>query len=125
MRVLDYILISQGIYYGVTSLWPFIHLASFEAVVGFKPDKFQLFTTSLLIFVIAVTLLMSVGQKKSRELLFLSVSTPLAFILVELWFRNRIKPIFMLEAIVELLLIAAISLSFVFHKTPLNRFSFR
>ena len=78
-----------------------MHLKSFEAVVGFKSDKFQFFTTTLLILVISFALLSSIGKPKSMPIRILALGTPLAFIIVELLFIGRINPIFWLDTAIE------------------------
>ncbi len=108
MKYLDYVLGFQGMFYLITALWPLIHISSFEAVVGFKPDKFQLFTTDLLILIIAIPLLASIKQHKTRAIVLLGLGSSLAFMVVELWFRKSIRPVFFLDFIIEAVIFLAL-----------------
>lgn len=117
MKALDYVIGFQGSYYLITSVWPLINFESFEAVVGPKPDRFQFFTTALLILIIAVSLLLSVGRQKTRAIKLLALGTPIVFIVVEMWFRESIRSVFMLEAILEAGIL--LTLSYLFFKKSL------
>ncbi len=105
----------QGIYYLITALWPLIHRESFELFIGDKPDLFQFYTTALLILVIALSLLFSIGKKKGKNIVLLSLGTPLAFMLVELWFRDTISSYFLVDFVIEALFF--VSLGYLFLKS--------
>ncbi len=106
--MLDYIIGAQGLYYLVTGLWPIIHLSSFEVVTGPKASIFLLYMISFLTVVIAITLLLSFNKEKSREIIFLSLASPLAFMINEVLFRGQIRGIYFLDFAIEVIFIALI-----------------
>jgi hypothetical protein len=99
----------QAAYYAVTALWPVLHFPSFRWVVGPKPDRFQFFTTTWLIAVIAAAL--GVGARKAEPdaaVPTLAVTGAAAFIGVELAFIRQIRKVFLLDMAAEALLGAAV-----------------
>ena len=104
-RVLGY----QAVYYLVTGLWPIIHFRSFRWVVGPKPDRFQLYTTTLLIIVIGTVLGMG-ARKRPLDVTVptLGVLSAAAFIGVELRYIAKIRKVFLLDMLAEALIAAAI-----------------
>jgi hypothetical protein len=97
------------VYYAVTALWPVLHFPSFQWVVGPKPDRFQFFTTTWLIAVIAAAL--GVGARKAEPdaaVPALAVTGAAAFIGVELAFIRQIRKVFLLDMLAEALLGAAV-----------------
>jgi hypothetical protein len=57
VKYLTYLAITQGIYYLLSGLWPFINYNSFEAVTGPKVDVWLVKTVGVLIITIGITLL--------------------------------------------------------------------
>lgn len=113
MKGVDYVIGLQGMYYLLTGIWPLIHLSSFEIVVGYKPDKFQFFTTTLLISLIAIALLASIKKEKTRSIRILSLGSPLVFLMVELWFgKDGIRPVFILDACIQVCLLLVLGYFF-------------
>lgn len=105
------VLILQGVFYVVTGLWPFVHLASFVAVVGPKPDLFQLHVTAGLIVAIGLVLLLG-ARRPDRSAAALGILSALTFIALDVAYDPILRPIYWLdaaaEALIALLLIAGL-----------------
>lgn len=86
----------QGIYYIVSGLWPFVATSSFVAVVGPKPDRFQLFVTSALIVAIG-TVLLSDSREPSAGTIRLSIAGASALLIMEIAFAHSLRPVFALD----------------------------
>ena len=97
-----------GAYYVVTGLWPLIHLASFERVTGPKTDDWLVHMVGLLAAVIGGTLLRA-SARPTTETATLAVASALAFAAIDVWYAATgvISSIYIADAVVELLLIAA------------------
>lgn len=98
----------QGIYYLVTGLWPLIHMASFEAITGPKVEDWLVRMVGLLVAVIGVTLLVAVRRRnRGVEILVLAVGSALAFAAVDIRYAlgGVISPIYLADAVVELVLV--------------------
>lgn len=98
-----------GAYYVATGLWPLIHLASFESVTGAKTDDWLVHMVGLLAAVIGATLLRA-STRPTADTAFLAVASALAFAVIDVWYAATgvISPIYVADAVVELLLIAAL-----------------
>lgn len=97
---LSRIILFQSIYYIVTGLWALFHYESFTAVVGPKPDIFQLNVTASLVVMIGVVLLL--GFKKfDKSLLYLSFFSCLTFIGLVLIYIQQLRIIFLGDTFVE------------------------
>ena len=100
----------QGMAYVVTGIWPIIHRRSFEAVTGPKVDFWLVRTVGALITVIGAVLLL--GSRRSRwvpEFTFLAAGSALCLAIVDIVgvAVRRISPIYLLDAVGELALVAA------------------
>ena len=100
----------QGIAYLITGIWPIIHRRSFEAVTGPKIDFWLARTVGALVGVIGATLLL--GSRRSRwvpEFTFLAAGSALSLAIIDIVgvAVRRISPIYLLDAVGELALVAA------------------
>jgi hypothetical protein len=93
----------------VTGLWPFLHLDSFVAVVGPKPDVFQLHVTSGLIIVIAGSLIVG-AQRPEPSTVILGIASALTFVVLDVAYARTLRDVYWLDAVVE----AAIALTLMF-----------
>ena len=109
--MLQILLRAQGGYYVVTGLWPVIHFASFEGVTGAKVDDWLVRMVGLLAASIGATLLCAARRKAaSPEAVLLSVSSALAFAVIDVWYsaRGRISPVYFLDGVIEIALVALV-----------------
>lgn len=102
-------LMVQGVYYLTTGAWPFVNLPSFTSVVGPEPDIFQLLVTSALIAVIGIVLAAAAGNPDATAVR-LSVASALTFLAVEGLFIGRLRPVFGVDAALELCFLVAVLL---------------
>lgn len=102
VRPLRLVIVIQGLSYLIVGLWPLLHFSSFSSVAGPKPDRYQFFATDLLVLAIALSLLMgSLPVRRTdpvdRGPYTLALATPVAFILVELWFLGTLPDIYRVD----------------------------
>jgi hypothetical protein len=105
VRAARYALLGQGWVYVVTGLWPVIHLDSFEFVTGEKYDDFLVHTVGLLLFVVGAVLLLALRRGRlSAEVVATAAGTALALCLIDVVYFavGRLPPIYLLDAVVEL-----------------------
>ena len=101
----------QGAYYCLTGLWPLASMRSFEAVTGKKTDRWLVQMVGLLAASIGASLIVSARSKKIRPpVLTLSVTSALAFAGIDIAHasRRRISPMYLGDAAIELLILAAL-----------------
>ena len=100
---------AQGVFYAATGLWPLLHLRSFEAVTGPKLEGWLVKTVGALITVVGGVLL-SAGRRRrvTPEVTGLAVGSALALTAVDVLYvgKRRIAPVYLLDAVAELALVA-------------------
>ena len=87
-------------YYVVFGLWPFVHRRSFTAIAGPKPDVFRLEAAGALFAAVGAGL--AVRSRPVPEV----VLVPLAAVAVEVRHRRRIRPVYLVDAALQLTLSA-------------------
>lgn len=99
----------HGGYYVVAGLWPVIHLRSFAAVTGPKPEGWLVKATGLLITSIGVALLTAsrTRERITSGVLGLTAALSLGGVSLRYAAQRRISPIFYLDAGLHLALAAA------------------
>lgn len=109
------ILGGQAVYYGLTGLWPLVHLPSFETVTGPKTDDWLVHMVGLLAAVIGLPLGMAAVQNRaqSSEVFALAIGAALAFAGIDLWYglSGRISPVYLADALVQFCLMAGLILT--------------
>lgn len=99
-------------YYIATGLWPLLHRRSFEAVTGRKTDFWLVQMVGLLAASNGTAIAIALRKRKIREstmaLAMLSAASFTAIDVVHV-LRRRISPIYLGDAIVEVVLMAAIA----------------
>src|SRR5207245_10216197 len=104
-----YLSLAQGTYYLMTGVWPLISMRTFEAVTGPKTDHWLVKTIGVLVAVIgAVLLLAGFRSQFNLEIVVLAVASALGLTGIDIWYvaRKVIPPIYLLDAVAELLLVA-------------------
>ena len=96
---------AQGAYYLATGLWPLVSMRTFEAVTGPKTDRWLVRMVGLLAAVIGISLLRRREQTADRTL---AVGSALSFASIDTWYaaRGEISPVYLADAVVELVLVA-------------------
>ena len=100
----------QGVAYLSTGIWPIIHRRSFEAVTGPKTDFWLVRCVGALVSVVgAVLLLASRRIRWLPEFTVLAVGFALSLAIVDIVgvAVRRISPVYLLDAVGELALVAA------------------
>lgn len=100
--------LGQGAFYVVTGLWPLVHMPSFEAVTGPKTDKWLVRTVGGLLSVVGGALWMA-GKRGhvSREMRLVAAGSAAVLTAIDGVYvsKNRISPVYLLDAVAETALI--------------------
>lgn len=109
MEIVTATAIIHGGYYFLTGIWPIISIGTFQKITGPKNDLWLVKTVGVLICVIGATLLFA-GYKEEIVPSIILLAVVSAFVLagVDVVYVTKriIAPIYLLDAFVELLLIA-------------------
>ncbi len=103
------VLTGQAGYYIVTGLWPVLHMRSFEAITGPKVDDWLVKMVGLLAATIGSALAVAVRHGRwSAEVRTLAILSAFSFAAIDLRYAlsGRISPIYLADAVVELVIIA-------------------
>lgn len=100
----------HGIYYLLTGIWPLLHLESFFAVTGPKTDVWLVQTFGALVAVIGFALLVAARRRAlSVEWAVLAGGQAMVLTLVDIVLvaREQIPPVYLGDAVIEVLLAAS------------------
>lgn len=98
----------QGSFNFITGLWPLVHMRSFEAVSGPKTDKWLVRTVSGLLITIGMEQLRATSRGESNgtaKRLGIGTAATLAAIDLIYVAKGRISRIYLMDAVVEMLII--------------------
>lgn len=99
--------VAQGVYYLLTGLWPLLAMGSFVTVTGAPVEEAWLVRTvaGLLLVAGLVLLLAGLRQRVSVDVRLLGMGFALVLALVDLFYvaDGTIRPVFLADAVVELL----------------------
>ena len=101
--------LAQGLYYLVTGIWPLVSIGTFQKVTGPKVDLWLVKTTGVLITAIGLVLTRAgLRERVPDEVPLLAVCSAVGLSGIDVVYtaRGRISPIYLLDALAELLLIA-------------------
>jgi hypothetical protein len=110
MSPTNLVALAQGIYYFITGVWSLIHLRSFQKVTGPKTDLWLVKTVGVIVGVIGIVLCVSgLRQRTPPEVPLLAIGSAAGLTGIDVVYvaKGRISPIYLLDALAELLLIAA------------------
>ncbi len=100
----------QGIYYAVTGLWPILHMRSFTAVTGPKIDLWLVETVGVLVLAIGLGLLTAAKKNQiSFSVSIIAAGSALGLTGIDVTYvvKGVISPIYLLDAVVEIILVIA------------------
>jgi hypothetical protein len=100
---------AQGICYALTGLWPLLSMGTFLAVTGPKTDLWLVRTVGVLVLVIGGVLLVAARRRAvTDEVALLGAASALAFACIDVVFVSTrdVGPIYLLDAVLEILLVA-------------------
>jgi len=101
--------ITQGAYYALTGLWSLLHIRSFQAITGPKTDLWLVKTVGVLVTVIGGTLVLGGARRRcASELAALAAGSAAGLAGIDTVYvtKRRISPIYLLDAVVEVVLLA-------------------
>jgi hypothetical protein len=107
--LLNIVALVQGGYFFLTGVWPIVSIDTFQMVTGKKTDLWLVKTVGLLVGVIGAVLLWAgatgnvLGQTAG-----LAIGSALALTIIDVYYvwRRVIAPIYLADAVAELLLVA-------------------
>ena len=98
----------QGVYYVLTGFWPIVNMYTFEAVTGPKRDDWLVHTVGVLVIAIGLVLLNAARTAQvTSSVVILAIASAAGLALIEYVYvvQRVIWPIYMLDAIGEMVLI--------------------
>ena len=98
----------QGIYFFVSGIWPIISMSTFLKVTGPKTDLWLVKTVGIILAVIgAVLIYAQVNAEINTSIIILAIGSALSLAIVEFVYvaKRVISPIYLGDAIIELILI--------------------
>jgi hypothetical protein len=99
----------QGAFYFVTGIWPLLHMRSFLWVTGPKTDLWLVRTVAGLLTVIGACLWLA-GRRNAvtREMGFVGAASSAVLIAIDVIYvaKHVISPIYLLDAVVEAVIVA-------------------
>jgi hypothetical protein len=102
--------LAQGVYYLLTGVWPLASIRSFQAVTGPKTDLWLVKTVGVLVALIGGVLLVGGVRRRPTpevELMGAGAAAGLAGIDTVYATKRRISAIYLLDAVLEALLVLA------------------
>jgi hypothetical protein len=98
----------QGLYYFISGIWPLLSIASFQIVTGPKADIWLVKTVGSLLMVTGLVLIMvAIRRRTSLEIIILAIGNAFALTVIEViyWSDGTISAIYLVDTVVEVLLI--------------------
>ena len=106
---MDYLVaLVQGIYFLVFGIWPLLSMSSFLRVTGPKTDLWLVRTAGLILAVIGASLIIAqVYSQVNGATVLLAIGSALSLAVIEFVYVSKkiIPPIYLGDAIIELLLV--------------------
>ena len=102
--------LAQGGYYAATGLWALVDIRLFQKVTGPKTDLWLVKTVGVLVMVIGAVLgVAGLRRRPTPEVALLAAGNAAGLTAIDIVYvaRRRISPIYLLDALAELALIAA------------------
>jgi hypothetical protein len=99
----------QALFYIVTGVWPFLSMRSFEAVTGPKVDRWLVKTVGALVAVIGGALALASRRRQlAPEIVLAAAGSAAALAAIDTVYvaKRRIPPVYLLDAVAELALVA-------------------
>ena len=109
-RLRTWVCLAQGAYFVLTGLWSLVSIGTFMLITGDKTDVWLVKTVGVLVIAIGATLLFAARRDRvSEEIRFLAVTAALALTAVDVMYvyLRTISPIYLLDAVVELVFVVA------------------
>jgi hypothetical protein len=107
------VLVTQGVYYLATGVWPLVSIRSFQMVTGPKTDLWLVRTVGVLVSVIGIALLIGATPTAGASQLVLAIGCAIGLACIDIFYavRGIIARIYLCDAIVQVVFVAAISVA--------------
>ena len=99
----------QGIYFFVTGVWPLLSMKTFLMVTGPKTDLWLVKTVGMILAVIGAVLIRAqVNAEINTSIIVLAIGSAISLAIVEVIYvaKRVISPIYLADAVAELILVA-------------------
>ena len=99
----------QALFYLATGVWPLVHISSFEAVTGPKADRWLVKAVGALVATTGLALAVAGRQRRiAPELVLVAAGNAAALATIDVVYvaKQRIRPIYLLDAVAEIALVA-------------------
>ncbi|HEX5809283.1 MAG TPA: hypothetical protein VFY25_11495 [Anaerolineales bacterium] len=109
----------QGMYFFITGVWPLISMSTFLKITGPKTDLWLVKTVGLILSVIGIVLIVAwINAEIHTSIVILGIGSALSLAIVEFIYvaKRVISPIYLADAIAELILIGWWVVSIVFFR---------
>lgn len=100
----------QALVYLAPGVWPLVHIRSFEAVTGPKADRWLVKTVGALVTTTGLALALAGRRRRfALDLVLVAAGNAAALAAIDVVYvaRGRIRPIYLLDAVAEIALVAA------------------
>jgi hypothetical protein len=105
-----FLCLTQGLYFMLTGIWPWVSMSTFEMVTGPKTDDWLVKTVGALVIVVCVVLFRSVWCRQSApDTVVIGAGTAGALMMIDLLYasQNIISKIYLADAAVEFIFVMA------------------
>jgi hypothetical protein len=109
VKLITYVCLAQGLYFAVTGIWPLLSIRTFQMVTGRKTDLWLVKTVGVLVSVIGCVLIVTALRGNiTLEISLLAVGSAAGLAGIDVMYvtKRRISPIYLLDALIEIALIA-------------------
>jgi hypothetical protein len=109
MSLREYLSVGQGIYFLGTGIWSLVSIETFQMVTGPKRDIWLVKTVGAIVSVIgSVLILAGIRRRVTQEVTLLATGSAAALTAIDVVYvaKRRISPIYLLDALAELAMIA-------------------
>jgi hypothetical protein len=107
----------QGLYYLLTGVWPLISIGTFQMVTGPKTDLWLVKTVGVIITVMGLVLLSAALHARiTFEVVLLAIGSAAALTAIDVVYVTRrvISPVYLLDAVLEVMLVGLWVVSILF-----------
>ena len=101
------VILIQGLYFFVTGVWPLVSIGTFQKVTGPKTDLWLVKTVGVIVAIIGAALaLASLRGDRAPSIILLGMGSAVGLAAIDVIYVSKrvISPIYLLDALVELIL---------------------
>ena len=113
-RLFQTLSLTQGIYYLLTGIWPLVSPGTFQKVTGPKTDDWLVKTVGVLVAVIGGVLTMAgLRRQSTREIPMLAIGSAAGLAAIDVIYaaKDRISRVYLLDAVLEAVIVGAWAVS--------------